>query len=262
MPIDVPIHVNEANLPRVLSAGAPAVLVFWKRECGPCNQLLPVLDQVAKQYANKALIVKVNVADEPNVTRRYSIAQLPTLVFMKQGQEVARGVGAATEREVAAWIEYLVAGGARPPLFAGPSTPLITPGPTASTSATWSAPNPGAGRPVAGTAQAVAHPLVLTDASFPQVIRESTVPVLVDFWAEWCGPCKMIAPHVTALAQEFAGRALVAKMNVDENPRTAGQFGIMSIPTLLIFSGGQVVDQIVGAQPGHVIRQRLVRHLS
>ena len=85
--------------------------------------------------------------------------------------------------------------------------------------------------------------------------------VVVDFWAVWCGPCKMIAPHVAALAKEFAGRALVGKLNVDENPRTAGQYGIMSIPTLLIFSGGKVVDQIVGAQPAAALRQRLERHV-
>ena len=103
------------------------------------------------------------------------------------------------------------------------------------------------------------EPVALTDANFEQTIRTSKVPVLVDFWAVWCGPCKMVAPHVAALAQEFAGRALVAKMNVDENPRTVGQYGIMSIPTLLIFSGGKVVDQIVGVQPASVLRQRLAR---
>jgi thioredoxin 1 len=268
MTIDAPIHVNEANLPRVLSASAPAVLVFWKRECGPCNQLTPVLDRVAKQYAGKALVVRINVEDEPGLARRYSVAQLPALVFTKVGQEVARGVGAATEGEVASWVEYLVNGGSRPPLFAGPSTPYGASNKTSSEGTGWPASgaatraaNAGTARQAAGTAQA-AHPLVLTDALFPQVIRESTVPVLVDFWAEWCGPCKMIAPHVAALAQEFAGRAVVGKMNVDENPRTAGQFGIMSIPTLLIFMNGRVVDQIVGAQPGNVIRQRLARHVS
>ena len=104
-----------------------------------------------------------------------------------------------------------------------------------------------------------AEPIVITDANFEQAVIRSSLPVLVDFWAVWCGPCKMIAPHVAALAQEFAGRAVVGKLNVDENPRVAGQFGIMSIPTLLIFKGGKVVDQIVGAQPAQVLRQRLSR---
>lgn len=257
MAIDAPIHVNEANLPRVLAAGAPAVLVFWKRDCAPCSQLQPVLETVAKRYAGKVLIVNVNVADEPALARRYGIAQLPTLVFTKDGTEVARGVGAAAEREVAAWVEHLVSGGPRPALFAGPSMPLAS-GASAPNGAA-AAPHAGAARQSASS-QTAAHPLALNDGNFAQVIRESTVPVLVDFWAEWCGPCKMIAPHVAALAQEFAGRAVVAKMNVDENPRTAGQFGIMSIPTLLIFSNGKVVEQIVGAQPAHVLRQKLARH--
>jgi thioredoxin 1 len=104
-----------------------------------------------------------------------------------------------------------------------------------------------------------AEPVIITDANFEQVVLRSSVPVMVDFWAVWCGPCKMIAPHVAGLAQEFAGRAVVGKLNVDENPRVAGQYGIMSIPTLLIFKGGKVVDQIGGAQPAQVLRQRLSR---
>ncbi|MGQ9490828.1 MAG: thioredoxin [Anaerolineae bacterium] len=104
--------------------------------------------------------------------------------------------------------------------------------------------------------------MILTDATFDQVVRNSRQPVLVDFWAAWCGPCKMIAPAVAQLAREFAGRAIVAKLNVDENPQTAGRFGIMSIPTLLIFRNGRVVDQIVGAQPPDVLRQRLARHVG
>jgi thioredoxin 1 len=104
-----------------------------------------------------------------------------------------------------------------------------------------------------------AEPVIITDANFEQVVLRSSVPVMVDFWAVWCGPCKMIAPHVAALAQEFGGRAVVGKLNVDENPRVAGQYGIMSIPTLLIFKGGKVVDQIVGAQPAQALRQRLSR---
>ena len=86
------------------------------------------------------------------------------------------------------------------------------------------------------------------------------LPVLVDFWAPWCGPCRMVAPSVEQLAREFDGRAVVGKLNVDENPAVAGRYNIMSIPTLLIFKNGAVVDQIVGAQPLEALRQRLVRH--
>jgi thioredoxin 1 len=86
--------------------------------------------------------------------------------------------------------------------------------------------------------------------------------VLVDFWAPWCGPCRIVAPHVAQLARDFAGRATIAKLNIDENPQTAQRYDIMSIPTLYIFKNGAVVDQIVGAQPLPVLQQKLARHVS
>jgi thioredoxin 1 len=101
-------------------------------------------------------------------------------------------------------------------------------------------------------------PQTITDANFDQLIH-SKVPVLVDFWAEWCGPCRMIAPSVEQLAQEFAGRAIVGKLNVDHNPHSARRYNIMSIPALYIFKEGQVIDRIIGAQPLPVLRQRLAR---
>lgn len=101
----------------------------------------------------------------------------------------------------------------------------------------------------------------LTDSNFDQTINTDK-PVLVDFWAEWCGPCKMIGPIVEELAGEYDGKAVIAKLNVDENPQTAAKFGIRSIPTLLVFKGGQVVDKQIGAVPKSVLAQKLAAQVA
>jgi len=102
--------------------------------------------------------------------------------------------------------------------------------------------------------------LIASDANFAQILAEAgDRPVLVDFWAPWCGPCRMVAPTIEALASESQGRYVVAKLDTDQNPVTASQFRISSIPTLLIFKNGQVVDQLVGVQPKPQIAARLMR---
>lgn len=96
----------------------------------------------------------------------------------------------------------------------------------------------------------------ITDANFEEIIA-SEKPVLVDFWAEWCGPCKMIGPVVEELASEYEGKAVVGKVDVDNNPNVSAKFGIRSIPTLLVFKGGEVVDKQIGAVPKSVLSQKL-----
>lgn len=89
----------------------------------------------------------------------------------------------------------------------------------------------------------------VTDANFTSDVLQSDKPVLVDFWAEWCGPCKMVAPVLEQISDEHGEKLTIAKLNVDENPATAAQYGITSIPTMAVFQGGQIVKQIVGAKP-------------
>ena len=122
----------------------------------------------------------------------------------------------------------------------------------------------GAGRrPVCGRCKAPlpvgGGPLTVTDATFATEVEASPVPVLLDMWAAWCQPCRMIAPVLEELAGELAGRVRVAKLNVDENPATAARFAVRSIPTLLVLEGGREVDRIVGVQPKAEIARRLQR---
>ena len=92
------------------------------------------------------------------------------------------------------------------------------------------------------------HVLEFTDDEFDKQVVNADTPTMVDFWAEWCAPCKMIAPSVEAIAEEYAGRLRVGKVNIDQNPKTATRYGIRGIPTLLVFKGGEVVEQIVGVR--------------
>lgn len=107
----------------------------------------------------------------------------------------------------------------------------------------------------------MSKPLEVTDSTFVSEVEQATVPVLVDFWAPWCGPCLMLAPTVEQIAQEQAARLKVVKINVDENSQTATRFQVMSIPTLILFKSGQQVERMVGAMPKAAIVSQIQRHL-
>lgn len=118
-------------------------------------------------------------------------------------------------------------------------------------------------KPVCGRCKTPMHvdtkPVIVTDATFASEVERSPVPVLLDMWAAWCGPCQRIAPMIDELASEWGGRVRFAKLNVDENPATSGRYNVRSIPTLLVLRDGKEVDRIVGLQPKSEIERRLQR---
>lgn len=249
MALSTPVRTSEHSIDRVLSAGLPVLLIFDRKGCATCQQLDPTLERLAALFAGRALLARVDVDDNPSLVQRYGITALPGLIFFaRNGVHIARTTGVVPEDALRAWLTHLTDGGTPPPLPTGPGIPLErhTPHPAHEGSSV--------------SHRAAPKPVTLSDATFDEFVRNSAHPVLVDFWAPWCGPCRAVAPTVERLAQEFAGRAVVAKLNVDDNPRTARRFGITSIPALYIFRNGQVVERLIGAQPYSALRQALSRY--
>ncbi|HEX2697644.1 MAG TPA: thioredoxin [Anaerolineales bacterium] len=108
----------------------------------------------------------------------------------------------------------------------------------------------------------IEEPIHVTDTAFEQSVLQSSIPVIVDFWAPWCGPCKMVAPILEKLAKEYAGKLVVAKVNTDENPEWAGKYGVQGIPTMLFVSGGKIVHRQVGALPERMLRDVVTQFME
>jgi thioredoxin 1 len=230
--LDTPVTVNDETFERwVLQSDLPVALLFCTPRFSKCQQIAPLWQSLAKQYAGRLRVAQVMVDDNRRWAREYKVTALPTTLWLRGGEVRQRAEGLPDEAVLRERAEALLAN----------QEPRL--------------PERRERQEAEGSG-----PLVLTDATFDRAL-EADKPVLVDFWAAWCGPCRMVGPVVDALASEMGDRAVVAKLNVDENPRTAQKYNVMSIPTLLIFRDGRVVDTLVGAQPAPVIRQRLMAQL-
>jgi thioredoxin len=235
---DTPLFSSDQSIDRVLQAGLPVVLVIVD------GGLPPALDSavktLAKTEAGKLLVVQLDRKDSPHTTTRFRAQSLPAVVTVKNGQAYSQA-GSINSDVLYQHARYLLDQGPRPQQPAGRPA---------------QAAEPGGGRTTAA-GQAASAPVNATDATFDGEVLRSALPVVVDFWAPWCGPCRMVAPVLDKLAREWAGRVKIVKVNVDENPASAGRYGVQSIPTMLVVKNGRVVDQWAGALPEPAMRSRL-----
>lgn len=231
MRYDTPINATDTTFDHaVLQPATPVVAVFWSSDTTPGDKLDAVLEQAARPYSGEVLIVKLETEDAPAAMARYTVDRLPQFLFFRNGKLVARPSGMPTIDALRPWIEYLLNRGPRPAVEQGKAP---------------------------GRRQTGGRPLVVTDADFDRIVLNAEVPVMVDFWASWCGVCRSLAPVVGDLARSFAGRALIAKVDVEANESTARRYTVGSIPTVIFFRNGQEVDRMVSAQPKHVLARKL-----
>lgn len=223
---------SDLSLDRVLNAGLPVTMIFYEREL-PAD-LRQAMDDLARQYAGKALMVTLARNDATQAISRFGVRQFPTLVTFRDGKQVTKQDSVRPD-DMKAHLAHLVGEGPRP-------APRTT------------------GQPGQAPQQTnVSAPVSVNEADWDREVLRADRPVLVEFWAPWCAPCRMVAPTLEALAREKAQSLKVVKVNVDENPGLASRYGAMSIPTMLVLKGGREADRWVGALPGNAIRSRVAR---
>ncbi len=236
---DTPIHTNDQSLDRVLANPLPVLLFIADGAVGAALQ--DALAEVARAEAGKLLVARLEAGQNPETARRFNAGQGAHLVLWKGGMENVHLAGPTPEQILAA-ASYALGRG-----------PAPNPAPNRVSTAR------PADKPA--TRDAFDRPFKVDEHSFEQEVLRSADPVLVDFWAPWCGPCHMIAPALEKLAAEYSGRLRIAKLNVDENPRLAAYYDIQGIPHLIIFKGGRPAERIVGAYPEPALRGFIERNI-
>lgn len=219
MPVfDTPISTDDRSIDRVLGQRLPVVLYLFDAPNKPVDD---ALSRAAHENAGELLVTRINARENPATHARFGSLALPALVTLDEG-EVESKAASVRAADVDAHVDFLLGQGPKP---------LETTAEAEAKSQRGAAPQP------------------TSDAQFARDVLQSSVPVLVDFWAPWCGPCRMVAPTLDRLAERYAGRLKVAKLNVDDNPAMARQYQASSIPLLVLFKNGQPVGRLVGAHP-------------
>ncbi len=228
---DTVLASSDLSVDRVLNAGLPVAMVFYEKDLP--TDLRQTLDELARQYAGKALVVTLARSDASQSTSRFGVRQFPTLVTVRNGKAVTNQASVRAN-DLRIHFAYLLGEGPMPAARKAEDSE-------------------------AAPKQMVQGPVSVREAEFDREVLRADRPVLVDFWAPWCGPCRMVAPTLEALAREQPKALKVVKVNVDENPGLASKYRTMSIPTMIVFQGGREIDRWVGALPEQAIRSRVAR---